>query len=166
MLTSISSRAYLHCPSPLHILARMLEVVSAFSYCRFLWTLKLSQSKELASGLEGFMPKCEKRATRISVRTACCSRCPEPSICFWTERSQFIQRRILYPHKRDPQWSLEREDRVAREAVRHKNSITDANRASLDAYFDAILDLNDPRKLTLYDWYQVTVHFCLRGSEV
>ena len=38
--------------------------------------------------------------------------------------------------------------------------------AKLSNYFADILDVDDPRKLTQYCWFCITIHFCLRSEEI
>lgn len=62
---------------------------------------------------------------------------------------------------------LKDKKRSGREAaVAHKTSLSDADLMKIEEYFSDILECQDPRKLTFYVWYQVTIHFCLRGGEV
>ena len=51
-------------------------------------------------------------------------------------------------------------------AVRHKEAISDADRELLEHYFDDVLVANDPVKLTMYVWFETTLHFGLCGREV
>ena len=38
--------------------------------------------------------------------------------------------------------------------------------AKLAVYFEDALSSEDPRKLTQYCWFLITIHFCLRGQEL
>ena len=49
--------------------------------------------------------------------------------------------------------------------VNHKQPLTDGDLAKVEKYFEDVMSLN-PRKLTQYCWFVITVHFCLRGQEV
>ena len=51
-------------------------------------------------------------------------------------------------------------------AVRHKEAISDADGKLLEHYFDDVLVANDLVKLTMYVWFETTLHFGLRGREV
>lgn len=62
---------------------------------------------------------------------------------------------------------LKEKQRNGREpAVEHKRNISDSDWEKLQVYFEDILATRDPRKLTMYVWFVVSLHFCLRGSEL
>lgn len=50
--------------------------------------------------------------------------------------------------------------------VQHKTTVTDADWEKLNAYFADILDTCDAVKLTLYVWFQLTLHFYFQGGEM
>ena len=50
--------------------------------------------------------------------------------------------------------------------VRHKEAVSEGDMAKLSDYFADVLDFDDPRKLTQYCWFCITIHFCLRGQEI
>lgn len=50
--------------------------------------------------------------------------------------------------------------------VNHKQPLTDEDLARTEKYFEGVLTADDPRKLTQYCWFVMTVHFCLRGQEL
>ena len=50
--------------------------------------------------------------------------------------------------------------------VRHKEAVSEDDMAKLSDYFANVLDVDDPRKLTQYCWFCITIHFCLRGQEI
>ena len=53
-------------------------------------------------------------------------------------------------------------------AVDHKDAITNGDLKKLEQYFADIHQTQDPQKLSMYVWYVMTTHFCLkrrRGSE-
>ena len=45
-------------------------------------------------------------------------------------------------------------------------AICDEDLAKLHSYFEDVLDVPDPVKLTYFCWYPLTLHFALRGSEI
>ena len=50
--------------------------------------------------------------------------------------------------------------------VQHKESITEADKARLNEYFEDVLDSNDTYKLQSYCWFNIARHYGLRGGEV
>ena len=50
--------------------------------------------------------------------------------------------------------------------VQHKEPLSAEDAATLAEYFEDVLTANDPRKLTQYTWFVLTIHFCLRGQEL
>ena len=50
--------------------------------------------------------------------------------------------------------------------MKHKEEICPEDRERLDLYFDDVLTSNDPVQLTMFVWYNITVHFGLRGNEI
>lgn len=51
-------------------------------------------------------------------------------------------------------------------AVKHKEPISEQDWEKLQTYFSDVAGEPDAVKLTYYIWYQITVHFCLRGGEM
>lgn len=51
-------------------------------------------------------------------------------------------------------------------SAEHKTAICDEDLAKLHSYFEDVLDVPDPVKLTYFCWYHLTLHFALRGSEI
>ena len=50
--------------------------------------------------------------------------------------------------------------------VQHKEAVSEDDMAKLSDYFADVPDIDDPRKLTQYCWFCITIHFCLRGQEI
>ena len=50
-------------------------------------------------------------------------------------------------------------------AVEHKSSISDCDMVKVDAYFEDDLENSDAVKLTHYCWFNLSLHFALRGAE-
>eukprot|EP00117_Sycon_ciliatum_P047971 scpid60366/ scgid34212/ len=63
--------------------------------------------------------------------------------------------------------SLQANKKTVGEApVAHKPPISDADSERIAEFFADIATCNDPRKYTLYVWYQVSSHVCLRGCSL
>ena len=55
-----------------------------------------------------------------------------------------------------------REERV----VEHKEAITADDLEKIRRYFDDVLDVGDPVKLTQFCWFHLSIHFALRSKEI
>ena len=53
-------------------------------------------------------------------------------------------------------------------AVEHKEAITadDVDLEKIRRYFDDVLDVGDPVKLTQFCWFHLSIHFALRSKEI
>ena len=84
----------------------------------------------------------------------------QPNINIFKDASFINAKRVL-------EGMLKERKRSAEEpAVVHKDAITSGDVEKLNLYFTGIAETSDPRKLSMYVWYILTTHFCLRGGEV
>ena len=51
-------------------------------------------------------------------------------------------------------------------AVEHKEAITADDLEKIRRYFDDVLDVGDPVKLTQFCWFHLSIHFALRSKEI
>ena len=51
-------------------------------------------------------------------------------------------------------------------AVKHKEPLSEDDLGKLRTYFEDVVETTDAIKLAFYVWYQLTLHFCLRGGEM
>ena len=51
-------------------------------------------------------------------------------------------------------------------AVEHKEAITADDLEKIQRYFDDVLDVGDPMKLTQFCWFHLSIHFALRSKEI
>ena len=126
-------------------------------------------AEDLAGLLEGFYADARrkngepyKRNSMLSARAAINRSLSsvQPSINIFKDPAFLNANRVLDGILKERKRSGEEP------AVVHKDAITPGDLEKLNLYFADVSETSDPRKLSMYVWYILTTHFCLRGGEV
>lgn len=130
---------------------------------------KTIKPEDLASLLEGFFVDARRKNgepyKRNSLKSAAAS-INRHLLSVQPEVNLFQHHAFKKSHQILDGVLKERKRQGEEAAVQHKEAVSPGDLEKLRLYFDDVDTTDDPCKLSMYVWYLVTTHFCLRGGEI